>query len=543
MTQTLLAIENLSVGFRHQQTVRTVVNDVSLQIEAGETLALVGESGSGKSVTALSILRLLPSPPVEYLSGDIRFHGESLLHASDQTLRGVRGNKIAMIFQEPMVSLNPLHTLEKQLYEVLSLHRGMRREAARGEILNCLDRVGIRQAAKRLTDYPHQLSGGERQRVMIAMALLTRPELLIADEPTTALDVSVQAQILQLLRELQGELNMGMLFITHNLSIVRKLAHRVAVMQNGRCVEQNYAATLFASPTHPYTQKLLNSEPSGDPVPLPEPASTLLDVEQLQVAFPIRKGILKRIVDHNVVVKNISFTLRAGETLGLVGESGSGKSTTGLALLRLINSQGSIIFDGQPLQNLNRRQLLPIRHRIQVVFQDPNSSLNPRLNVLQIIEDPACRKYAKDVKVSMYMYDRPAWTGHVYETECFFPTWINKESAPHVQALVEAYHNLWGTERIGADEKALSTRTGRPLTDKWTFSTNGVSIQGRYGIPCVGFGPGAESQAHAPNEITWKQDLAVCAALYAAVPMLYNPENKDGSATSFRQELTGNDIK
>ena len=277
--------------------------------------------------------------------------------------------------------------LEKQLYEVLSLHRGMRREAARGEILNCLDRVGIRQAAKRLTDYPHQLSGGERQRVMIAMALLTRPELLIADEPTTALDVSVQAQILQLLRELQGELNMGMLFITHNLSIVRKLAHRVAVMQNGRCVEQNNAATLFASPTHPYTQKLLNSEPSGDPVPLPEPASTLLDVEQLQVAFPIRKGILKRIVDHNVVVKNISFTLRAGETLGLVGESGSGKSTTGLALLRLINSQGSIVFDGQPLQNLNRRQLLPIRHRIQVVFQDPNSSLNPRLNVLQIIEE------------------------------------------------------------------------------------------------------------------------------------------------------------
>ncbi len=387
MTQTLLAIEDLSVGFRHQQTVRTVVNDVSLQIDAGETLALVGESGSGKSVTALSILRLLPSPPVEYLSGDIRFRGESLLHASDQTLRGVRGNKIAMIFQEPMVSLNPLHTLEKQLYEVLSLHRGMRREAARGEILNCLDRVGIRQAAKRLTDYPHQLSGGERQRVMIAMALLTRPELLIADEPTTALDVSVQAQILQLLRELQGELNMGMLFITHNLSIVRKLAHRVAVMQNGRCVEQNNAATLFASPTHPYTQKLLNSEPSGDPVPLPEPASTLLDVEQLQVAFPIRKGILKRIVDHNVVVKNISFTLRAGETLGLVGESGSGKSTTGLALLRLINSQGSIIFDGQPLQNLNRRQLLPIRHRIQVVFQDPNSSLNPRLNVLQIIEE------------------------------------------------------------------------------------------------------------------------------------------------------------
>ena len=387
MTQTLLAIENLSVGFRHQQTVRTVVNDVSLQIEAGETLALVGESGSGKSVTALSILRLLPSPPVEYLSGDIRFHGESLLHASDQTLRGVRGNKIAMIFQEPMVSLNPLHTLEKQLYEVLSLHRGMRREAARGEILNCLDRVGIRQAAKRLTDYPHQLSGGERQRVMIAMALLTRPELLIADEPTTALDVSVQAQILQLLRELQGELNMGMLFITHNLSIVRKLAHRVAVMQNGRCVEQITPLRYLHHPlilTHKSYSTVNRQAIQCRCQNLPQRCWML---NSFRIAFPIRKGILKRIVDHNVVVKNISFTLRAGETLGLVGESGSGKSTTGLALLRLINSQGSIIFDGQPLQNLNRRQLLPIRHRIQVVFQDPNSSLNPRLNVLQIIEE------------------------------------------------------------------------------------------------------------------------------------------------------------
>ena len=387
MSLPLLTIENLSVGFRNQQTVRTVVNDISLQVAAGETLALVGESGSGKSVTALSILRLLPSPPVEYLAGDIRFHGESLLHASEQKLRGVRGNKIAMIFQEPMVSLNPLHTLEKQLYEVLALHRGMRREAARGEILSCLDRVGIRQAARRLNDFPHQLSGGERQRVMIAMALLTRPELLIADEPTTALDVSVQAQILQLLRELQGELNMGMLFITHNLSIVRKLADSVAVMQNGRSVEQNRAKALFATPAHPYTQKLLNSEPAGDPVQLPEQAVRLLNVNQLQVAFPIRKGIFKRVVDQNVVVNDVSFNLRAGETLGLVGESGSGKSTTGLALLRLINSQGSIVFDGKPLEKLSRRQLLPFRHRMQIVFQDPNSSLNPRLNVLQIIEE------------------------------------------------------------------------------------------------------------------------------------------------------------
>ncbi|POT59713.1 microcin C ABC transporter ATP-binding protein YejF [Citrobacter amalonaticus] len=411
MTQPLLNIENLSVGFRKQDNVRTVVNDISLRVEAGETLALVGESGSGKSVTALSILRLLPAPPAVYLAGDIRFHGESLLHASEQTLRGVRGNKIAMIFQEPMVSLNPLHTLEKQLYEVLSLHRGMRREAARAEILNCLDRVGIRQATKRLGDYPHQLSGGERQRVMIAMALLTRPELLIADEPTTALDVSVQAQILQLLRELQNELNMGMLFITHNLSIVKKLADSVAVMQNGQCVEQNRAAPLLAAPAHPYTQKLLNSEPSGDPIPLPTERLPLLEVNQLRVAFPIRKGILKRIVDHNVVVKGISFSLQPGETLGLVGESGSGKSTTGLAVLRLIASQGSIVFDGQPLQNLTRRQLLPVRHRIQVVFQDPNSSLNPRLSVLQIIEEglrvhqPALSAEQREAQVIAVMHE------------------------------------------------------------------------------------------------------------------------------------------
>ena len=387
MSEPLLAIDQLSIAFRQRGETHTVVSDLSLEINAGETLALVGESGSGKSVTALSVLRLLPSPPVIWPQGDIRFHGQSLLHANEQTLRGIRGNRIAMIFQEPMVSLNPLHTLEKQLYEVLSLHRGMRREAARGEILDCLDRVGIRNAAGRLADYPHQLSGGERQRVMIAMALLTRPELLIADEPTTALDVSVQAQILQLLRELRDELNMGMLFITHNLSIVRKLADSVAVMQNGRCVEQNRAEALLNAPEHPYTRRLLDSEPTGDPIPLDPNLPPLLSVRDLRVAFPIRKGILRRVIDHNQVVKGLSFSLRPGETLGLVGESGSGKSTTGLALLRLITSQGNIEFDGQPLQGKNRRQLLPIRHRIQVVFQDPNSSLNPRLNVQQIIEE------------------------------------------------------------------------------------------------------------------------------------------------------------
>jgi ABC-type uncharacterized transport system, duplicated ATPase component len=387
MTQPLLSIDNLSIAFSNQGETRAVVSDLSLRIQAGETLALVGESGSGKSVSALSVLRLLPSPPVSYPQGDILFQGKSLLHADEHTLRGIRGNKIAMIFQEPMVSLNPLHTLEKQLYEVLSLHRGMRKEAARGEILDCLERTGIRHAAKRLSDFPHQLSGGERQRVMIAMALLTRPELLIADEPTTALDVTVQAQILQLLRELKDELNMSLLFITHNLSIVKKLADSVAVMQNGRCVEQNTARTLLNAPQHPYTQRLLDSEPSGDPVPLPANTSPLLSVADLAVSFPIHKGILRRIVDENPVLKNVSFTLRPGETLGLVGESGSGKSTTGLALLRLIASQGTIQFDGMPLHNWDRRQMLPVRPRMQVVFQDPNSSLNPRLNVLQIIEE------------------------------------------------------------------------------------------------------------------------------------------------------------
>jgi len=396
MANPLLEIDNLSVAFNARGQARTVVSELSLKVDAGETLALVGESGSGKSVSALSVLRLLPTPPVSYPTGDIRFHGQSLLHADERVMRGIRGNRIAMIFQEPMVSLNPLHTLEKQLYEVLSIHRGMRKEAARGEMLNCLDRVGIRNARQRLDDYPHQLSGGERQRVMIAMALLTRPELLIADEPTTALDVSVQAQILQLLRELRQELNMGLLFITHNLSIVRKLADSVAVMQNGRCVEQGQASALFAAPRHPYTIKLLDSEPAGEPVPLPPESVPLLQVNNLQVAFPVRKGILRRVVDENPVVKNISFTLNTGETLGLVGESGSGKSTTGLALLRLIASKGEIIFDGQPVQGHSRQQMLPLRHRIQVVFQDPNSSLNPRLNVLQIVEE-GLRVHQKDL--------------------------------------------------------------------------------------------------------------------------------------------------
>jgi len=387
MTIPLLAINNLSIAFRQGEQLRQVVNQVSLRIGAGETLALVGESGSGKSVTTLSVMRLLHEAAVVYPSGEILFNGEDLLRAREQRLRGIRGNQIAMIFQEPMVSLNPLHTVEKQLYEVLSLHRGMRRPAARGEILSVLDRVGIRQPAARLNDFPHQLSGGERQRVMIAMALLTEPQLLIADEPTTALDVTVQAQILTLLRELQRELDMGMLFITHNLNIVRQLADNVSVMRNGHIVEQNRCQTLLNQPQHPYSQQLLAAEPEGKALPLPADAPVILRVEQLQVSFPLRRGLFGRQPREKQVLSGLSFSLRRGESLGLVGESGSGKSTTGLALLRLISSRGEVWFDDQPLHQLSRRQLLPLRQRIQVVFQDPNSSLNPRMTVQQIIAE------------------------------------------------------------------------------------------------------------------------------------------------------------
>ncbi|RTF31301.1 microcin C ABC transporter ATP-binding protein YejF [Serratia marcescens] len=394
MATPLLAIQDLSIAFRQGDTVTPVVNELSLQIAPAETLALVGESGSGKSVTALSILRLLPAPPVVYPAGDILFNGDSLLHAPEAALRKVRGNQIAMIFQEPMVSLNPLHTIEKQLAEVLMLHRGLRRDAARAEIVECLERVGIRQAKSRLQDYPHQLSGGERQRVMIAMAVLTRPKLLIADEPTTALDVTIQAQILTLLQELKREMDMGLLFITHNLNIVRRLADNVAVMRQGRCVEQNARARLFSRPQHPYTQQLLAAEDVGEPLPLPAAANgrpgderPLLKVENLQVRFPIRRGLLRRTVDYHYALKSLSFELRAGESVGLVGESGSGKSTTGLALLRLLASQGAIWFDGEPLHPLTMKQMLPYRSRMQIVFQDPYSALNPRLNVQQIIAE------------------------------------------------------------------------------------------------------------------------------------------------------------
>ena len=386
MSSPLLSIIDLSIAFRtglHSQN--QVVDAISFDINEQETVALVGESGSGKSVTALSILRLLSKERVIYPSGDIIFEDKSLLHASEKELRKIRGNEISMIFQEPMVSLNPLHTVEKQLYEVLSLHPGMRRNVARGEILQYLDRVGIKDPKSKLASYPHQLSGGERQRVMIAMAILTHPKLLIADEPTTALDVSVQGQIIELLKELKKELNMSMLFISHNLGIVKKLADKVAVMRDGQIVEFNNKQRIFLRPQHEYTQTLLNSQPSGEPVPLPDTPGILLNVNHLNVEVVTQKRLFnskkKKIVD------NIGFAVHQGETVGIVGESGSGKSTTALAILRLIKSKGDILFDSHPIQNLSGKKLLPFRSRIQVVFQDPFSSLNPRFNVEQIISE------------------------------------------------------------------------------------------------------------------------------------------------------------
>ena len=386
MSSPLLSIIDLSIAFKTgQHSQNQVVDAISFDINEQETVALVGESGSGKSVTALSILRLLSKERVIYPSGDIIFEDKSLLHASEKELRKIRGNEISMIFQEPMVSLNPLHTVEKQLYEVLSLHPGMRRNVARGEILQYLDRVGIKDPKSKLASYPHQLSGGERQRVMIAMAILTHPKLLIADEPTTALDVSVQGQIIELLKELKKELNMSMLFISHNLGIVKKLADKVAVMRDGQLVEFNNKQRIFLRPQHEYTQTLLNSQPSGEPVPLPDTPGILLNVNHLNVEVVTQKRLFsskkKKIVD------NIGFAVHQGETVGIVGESGSGKSTTALAILRLIKSKGDILFDSHPIQNLSGKKLLPFRSRIQVVFQDPFSSLNPRFNVEQIISE------------------------------------------------------------------------------------------------------------------------------------------------------------
>ncbi len=383
----LLTVDGLAVDFVQGGKVTHAVKGVSFHIDKGETLALVGESGSGKSVSALSILRLLPVPPAEYVSGEIRFRGEELLHAPERKLRKVRGNRIAMIFQEPMTSLNPLHTVEKQIGEILEVHRGITGEKARARIIELLERVGIHEPEKRLNSYPHQLSGGQRQRVMIAMALANEPDLLIADEPTTALDVTVQAQILQLLKRLQREQGMAMLLITHDLTIVRRIADRVAVMKDGELVEQKPTEELFARPEHPYTRMLLASEPKGDPPPLDEAAPVVMEAENLKVWFPIRRGFLRRTVGHVKAVNGVSVRIRQGQTLGVVGESGSGKTTLGLALLRLIPSEGPIVFMGRRIENFDAKAMRPLRRHMQIVFQDPFGSLSPRMSIRQIVEE------------------------------------------------------------------------------------------------------------------------------------------------------------
>ena len=380
----LIEVRDLAVEFVSGDQRQRVVEGVSFDIRKGETLALVGESGSGKSVTAHSIMRLLPYPIASHPAGSINYAGQDLLHMSEAKLRGIRGNRIAMVFQEPMTSLNPLHSIEKQINEVLRLHKGLSGKAATARTLELLDLVGIPEPRKRLKAYPHELSGGQRQRVMIAMALANEPQLLIADEPTTALDVTVQLKILELLKDLQARLGMALLLISHDLNLVRRIAHRVCVMQRGKIVEQASCEELFRAPQHPYTQELLGAEPRGEPA-ANAPGATMLSVEDLRVWFPIKKGLLRRTVDYVKAVDGINFSLPQGQTLGIVGESGSGKSTLGLAILRLIGSQGAINFRGEALQGLSQHAIRPFRRQMQVVFQDPYGSLSPRMSVSQIV--------------------------------------------------------------------------------------------------------------------------------------------------------------
>ena len=380
----LIEVCDLAVEFVTGELKQCVVENVSFSIKRGETVALVGESGSGKSVTAHSILRLLPYPLARHPSGSIHYAGQDLLKLDENKLRNIRGNRIAMVFQEPMTSLNPLHSIGKQINEVLALHKGLTGKAATTRTLELLELVGIPQPHKRLKAYPHELSGGQRQRVMIAMALANEPELLIADEPTTALDVTVQLKILELLKELQARLGMSMLLISHDLNLVRRIAHRVCVMQRGQIVEQASCEQLFKAPQHPYTQELLGAEPSGKPVDVPA-GEPLLEVDDLRVWFPIKKGLLRRTVDYVKAVDGIDFRLPRGQTLGIVGESGSGKSTLGLAILRLLGSQGAIRFQGQALEGLSQHEVRPLRRQMQVVFQDPFGSLSPRMTVGMIV--------------------------------------------------------------------------------------------------------------------------------------------------------------
>ena len=385
-TQPLVAVKNLHVGFQNDGRISDAVKGVSFDIHPGETLGLVGESGSGKSVSALSILRLLPYPSAFHKSGEIYFDGDDLLALDEDRLRAIRGRRISMIFQEPMSSLNPLHNIEKQIAEVVELHQGVSREAARAEALRLLTRVGIPNAAQRLTALPHELSGGQRQRVMIAMALANKPQLLIADEPTTALDVTVQKQILELLQELQEETGMAVLLITHDLGVVKKMADRICVMQHGEIVETGTRETIFADPHHAYTKKLINAEPSGTPHP-PMAPKELVKADNMRVWFAMKRGFLQRTYDHVKAVNDISFTIHQGETLGIVGESGSGKTTLGRALLGLQKAEGSALLGDIDIIASDKKTRRGLRKRMQIVFQDPYGALSPRMAVGEIITE------------------------------------------------------------------------------------------------------------------------------------------------------------
>jgi microcin C transport system ATP-binding protein len=383
----LLEVRDLSIAFHQGGRDTLAVDRVSFTLEKGRTLALVGESGSGKSITALSIVKLLGATSATYPSGEVFFKGVDLLKADAPTLRGVRGNEITMVFQEPMTSLNPLHSIEKQVGEILVLHGARGADTIRARVIELLTEVGLPDPATRLSAYPHQLSGGQRQRVMIAMALANRPDLFIADEPTTALDVTVQAQILKLLKELQGKLGMAMLFITHDLGIVRKIADDVCVMQKGAIVEAGPVADVFDNPQHAYTRALLAAEPKGLPAPSNPDAAPIVTGDDIKVWFPIKRGFLRRTIGHVKAVDGISLIVREGQTVGVVGESGSGKTTLGLALLRLIRSEGPIAYLGQRIDGFDSKAMRPLRRDMQIVFQDPYGSLSPRMSVADIVEE------------------------------------------------------------------------------------------------------------------------------------------------------------
>src|SRR5438309_557051 len=387
INQPLLDVRDLSVSFHQPSGATVAVDRISFSIRRGECVALVGESGSGKSVSALSVLKLLPYPTASHPSGTIHFKGRELLNAGEREMREIRGNDISIIFQEPMTSLNPLHTIEAQIGEILSLHNGISGSLARARTLELLTQVGIPDPETRLQSYPHQLSGGQRQRVMIAMALANEPDLLIADEPTTALDVTVQAQILKLLKELQRRLGMAILFITHDLGIVRKLADTVCVMKEGKIVETGPVERVFTKPVHPYTRALLAAEPKPDPAPVCPGAPVVIETKDLKVWFPIKRGVMRRAVGYIKAVDGVTIEVRQGETLGVVGESGSGKTTLGLAILRLVSSDGPIVFFGSSITGLTFREMRPFRHHMQIVFQDPYGSLSPRMSVSDIIEE------------------------------------------------------------------------------------------------------------------------------------------------------------